>query len=86
MNQDGNEFIKQIQEEIKQQQKIGGLWEGYCNLQKLASGDIWESSTRYIYELLQNAEDAEASEFTHSLGRYRLSGKEMKETKNEVAW
>jgi len=72
MNQDGNEFIKQIQEEIKQQQKIGGLWEGYCNLQKLASGDIWESSTRYIYELLQNAEDAEASEFKVYISKKRV--------------
>jgi len=72
VNQDGNELIIQIQEEIKQQQKIGGLWEGYCNLQKLASGDIWESSTRYIYELLQNAEDAEANEFKVYISEERV--------------
>jgi hypothetical protein len=42
------DVIEQIQKEIKQQKEIGGLWEGYCNLQKVVSGDIWESSTRYI--------------------------------------
>jgi len=66
------EIINQIQKEIEQQRKIGGLWEGYCNLQKLASGDIWETSTRYIYELLQNAEDAKASEFKIYISKKRI--------------
>lgn len=57
------EVILQIQEEIKKQREIGGFWDGYCNLQKVVSGDIWESSTRYVYELLQNAEDANATRF-----------------------
>ncbi|GAF87746.1 unnamed protein product, partial [marine sediment metagenome] len=34
-----------------------------CNLQKVVSGDIWESHTRYVYELLQNAEDEGATKF-----------------------
>ena len=72
MNGNGEEIINQIQQEIEQQRRIGGLWEGYCNLQKLASGDIWESSTRYIYELLQNAEDAEASEFKIYISKERI--------------
>ena len=42
------------------------------NLQKLASGDIWESSTRYIYELLQNAEDAKASEIKIYISKKRV--------------
>ena len=72
MNGNGEEIINQIQQEIEQQRRIGGLWEGYCNLQKLASGDIWESSTRYIYELLQNAEDAEATEFKIYISKERV--------------
>jgi len=68
----GKEIINQIQQEIEQQRTIGGIWEGYCNLQKLASGDIWESSTRYIYELLQNAEDAEAEEFKIYISKERI--------------
>jgi len=72
MNEDGEKVIIQIQQEIEQQRKIGGFWEGYCNLQKLASGDIWESSTRYIYELLQNAEDAKASEFKIYISKERI--------------
>ncbi len=57
------DVIIQLQKEIKQQREIGGFWEGYCNLQKVISGDIWESSTRYVYELLQNAEDENATKF-----------------------
>lgn len=72
MNGNGENIINQIQQEIEQQREIGGLWEGYCNLQKLASGDIWESSTRYIYELLQNAEDAEATEFKIYISKERV--------------
>jgi len=68
---EGKDFITQIQDKIKQQQEIGGIWDGYCNLQKLASGDIWESSTRYIYELLQNAEDAGAKEFKVYISKKR---------------
>lgn len=63
MANEGKDLIIRIQKEIQQQREIGGIWRGFCNLQKLASGDIWESSTRYAYELLQNAEDAKASEF-----------------------
>lgn len=63
MANEEKDLIIRIQEEIQQQRKIGGIWRGFCNLQKLASGDIWESSTRYVYELLQNAEDAGAREF-----------------------
>ncbi len=58
----GKDLIIQIQNEIKQQREIGGFWGGYCNLQKVISGDIWEGSTRYVYELLQNAEDEKATE------------------------
>ena len=68
---DGEKIIRQIQQEIEQQRKIGGIWKGYCNLQKLASGDIWETSTRYIYELLQNAEDAGAREFKIYISKER---------------
>ena len=71
MMREGKDCITQIQDKIKQQQEIGGIWEGYCNLQKLASGDIWESSTRYIYELLQNAEDAGAKEFKVYISKKR---------------
>ncbi|HIH70008.1 sacsin N-terminal ATP-binding-like domain-containing protein [Methermicoccus shengliensis] len=69
---DGKELIMKIQEEVKRQREIGGIWEGYCNLQKLASGDIWESATRYIYELLQNAEDAKAKEFRIYISKQRI--------------
>lgn len=69
---DGKSLIIKIQKEIKQQKEIGGLWEGYCNLQKLASGDIWESSARYIYELLQNAEDTKAKEFEIYISKKRI--------------
>ena len=72
MHGNGKKIINQIQQEIEQQRKIGGLWEGYCNLQKLASGDIWESSTRYIYELLQNAEDTKAEEFKIYISKERI--------------
>jgi len=72
MMKEGRDLIIQIQEEVKSQRKIGGLWEGYCNLQKLASGDIWESSTRYIYELLQNAEDTKANEFKVYISKNRI--------------
>ncbi|MDI6859871.1 MAG: hypothetical protein QMC85_05185, partial [Methanocellales archaeon] len=68
---DGKDLIVQLQNEIKQQREIGGLWEGYCNLQKIVSGDIWESSTRYVYELLQNAEDAKATEFQIYISKER---------------
>jgi hypothetical protein len=71
MMRQGRDFITQIQGEIRQQQQMGGIWEGYCNLQKLASGDIWESTTRYIYELLQNAEDIGAKEFKVYISRKR---------------
>ncbi len=69
---DGKNLIIKIQKEIMQQKEIGGLWEGYCNLQKLASGDIWESPTRYLYELLQNAEDAKAKEFNIYISKKRI--------------
>jgi len=69
---DGKNLIIGIQEEIKRQREIGGIWQGYCNLQKLASGDIWESPTRYIYELLQNAEDAKAKEFKIYISKKRI--------------
>lgn len=69
---EGKDLIIQIQGEVKKQREIGGLWEGYCNLQKLASGDIWESSTRFIYELLQNAEDAKAREFKVNISKNRI--------------
>lgn len=65
------DVIKQIQEEIKTQRKIRGFWDGYCNLQKVVSGDIWESPTRYVYELLQNAEDEKATEFRIYVSRKR---------------
>ena len=71
MNTNGKKIITQIQREIEEQQGKG-IWEGYCNLQKLASGDIWETSTRYIYELLQNAEDAKANEFKIYLSKRRV--------------
>lgn len=71
MNPEEKEIVTKIQEEIKQQREIGGVWEGYCNLQKMASGDIWESSTRYVYELLQNAEDAKAEVFRIYISRKR---------------
>ena len=67
-----DDIITKIQEEVRQQREIGGVWEGYCNLQRLASGDIWESSTRYIYELLQNAEDAKAKEFRIYISKKRV--------------
>jgi len=72
MNPEDEDIITKIQEEIKQQREIGGVWEGYCNLQRLASGDIWESSTRYVYELLQNAEDAKAKEFRIYISKKRI--------------
>jgi len=71
MAEQGKDLIRQIQEEVETQ-RGSNLWKGYCNLQKLVSGDIWESSTRFIYELLQNAEDAKASEFEVYLSRARI--------------
>jgi len=67
-----DDIITKIQEEIKRQREIGGFWEGYCNLQRTASGDIWESSTRYLYELLQNAEDEKAKNFHIYISKKRV--------------
>lgn len=71
MTNEEQDVIRQIQSEIVKQREIRGFWEGYCNLQKMASGDIWESSTRYVYELLQNAEDEQASKFELYISKYR---------------
>jgi len=71
MANEEKDLIIRIQEEIQQQRKIGGIWRGFCNLQKLASGDIWESSAQYVYELLQNAEDAKASELKVEISKKR---------------
>lgn len=69
---EGKDLIIQIQDEIKRQREIGGFWDGYCNLQKVVSGDIWESSTRYVYELLQNAEDEGATKFQIYISESRV--------------
>lgn len=72
MTKQGKNLIAQIQAEIKKHREIGGFWRGYCGLQKLASGDIWESSTRFIYELLQNAEDEKATKFEVYISKNRI--------------
>lgn len=72
MVEQGRNLIRQIQEKLEAQRKIGGLWNGFCNLQKVVSHDIWESHTRFIYELLQNAEDAKASEFEVYISKARI--------------